>query len=162
MVKRVVKSFSLLLAFCLLLIGSVSAATMGELPESEASLGGIGLNSTMGYVESVYGELFDSYWTTDYFNQDSYCYRYGKGFYIYTDNGKVEELFTNKSNGIATPMGITVGIPMQSVFNLWGYKEPYDGIYRYSAGLGPKEVEITTKKVKGQLLVKSILVRFGC
>lgn len=43
MVKRVVKSFSLLLAFCLLLIGSVSAATMGELPESEASLGGLGL-----------------------------------------------------------------------------------------------------------------------
>ena len=143
-------------------VGTCLAYTFGPVPASEASLGGITLGSPMSYVRSVYGEPTETAWGKDRLNQDAKSYRYGKGFFILErlyDN-TVAELMTSANNGIATPMGITVGVPKSTVDQLYSGGREGNGYTSYMTQNGAL-IRITyDRDVNGILVVTSISMRF--
>lgn len=159
MLKKIV-----VMAFALftMVAGSCFAAMVGEVPAGEASLGGITLGSPMSYVRSVYGEPTETAWGKDRLNQDAKSYRYGKGFFILErlyDN-TVEELMTSANNGIATPMGITVGVPKSTVDTLYSGGRSGNGYTSYMTQHGAL-IKITYgRDANGVLVVTSIAMRF--
>ena len=152
----------MLFALSTLLMSTGFAAMVGKVPDSEASLGGITLGNTMSYVRSVYGEPTEPAWGKDRLNQDAKSYRYGKGFFILErlyDN-TVAELMTSANNGIATPMGITVGVPKSTVDQLYSGGREGNGYTSYMTQNGAL-IRITyDRDVNGILVVTSISMRF--
>lgn len=149
-------------ALSMMVGGTCLAYTFGPVPASEASLGGITLGSPMSYVRSVYGEPTETAWGKDRLNQDAKSYRYGKGFFILErlyDN-TVAELMTSANNGIATPMGITVGVPKSTVDQLYSGGREGNGYTSYMTQNGAL-IRITyDRDVNGILVVTSISMRF--
>ena len=149
-------------ALSMMVVGTRLAYTFGPVPASEASLGGITLGSPMSYVRSVYGEPTETAWGKDRLNQDAKSYRYGKGFFILErlyDN-TVAELMTSANNGIATPMGITVGVPKSTVDQLYSGGREGNGYTSYMTQNGAL-IRITyDRDVNGILVVTSISMRF--
>lgn len=127
--KVAVMAFSL----TTLLASTCLAVVTGPIPDSEASLGGITLGSPMSYVQSVYGAPNDRVPTKDYIHQDAFNNIYGNSFYVieYPKDGTVEELYVTTNNGLATPLGITVGVPKSTVDKLYGEGSFVQGSYRY-------------------------------
>lgn len=159
MLKKIV-----VMAFALftMVAGSCFAAMVGDVPASEASLGGITLGSPMSYVRSVYGAPSESAWGKDRLNQYAVSYRYGKGFFILEKlyNNTVGELMTNANNGIATPMGITVGVPKSTVDKLYSGGRSGNGYTQYLTQNGAL-IKITYgRDANGVLVVTSITMRF--
>lgn len=64
----------------MLAVGSCFAAMVGNVPDSEASLGGITLGNKMTYVRSIYGEPTEQRRAKTVLNENAILYRYGKGF----------------------------------------------------------------------------------
>ena len=149
-------------ALSMMVVSSCLAYTFGPVPASEASLGGITLGSPISYVRSVYGEPTETAWGKDRLNQDAKSYRYGKGFFILErlyDN-TVEELMTSANNGIATPMGITVGVPKSTVDTLYSGGRSGNGYTSYMTQNGAL-IKITYgRDANGVLVVTSIAMRF--
>ena len=156
------KVFFMLLGLMLLVSGSCFAARTGNVPATEGSLGGITLGCDMSYVESIYGNPSERYWTKDHIHEDAIANRYGKGFYILQSsyNMKVDEVYVNANNGIATPAGVTVGVPKTTVDSLYGSGSYWKGSYMYWTTAG-KVIEITYgRNSDGITVVKSIRVRY--
>lgn len=152
----------LIVAFSVLLGGICMADKAGPLPASEASLGGITLGSPMSYVHGIYGAPTDRYITMGKFNTQAIGNLYGKGFYVieYASQPAVLELYTDANNGIATPMGITVGVPKSSVDRLYGGGSYYKGDYYYRT---QNALDIQIKyghDANGVTVVKSIYIHF--
>ena len=152
----------LIVAFSVLLGGICMADKAGPLPVSEASLGGITLGSPMSYVYSIYGAPTDRYLTTGKFNTQAIGNLYGKGFYVieYASQPSVLELYTDAHNGIATPMGIAVGVPKSTVDRLYGGGSYYKGGYYYRT---QNALDIQIKDgndTNGVTVVKSIYIHF--
>ena len=149
-------------ALSMMVVSTCLAYTFGPVPASEASLGGIALGSPMSYVRSVYGEPTETAWGKDRLNQEAKSYRYGKGFFILErlyDN-TVEELMTSANNGIATPMGITVGVPQSTVDSLYSGGRSGNGYTSYMTQNGAL-IRITyDRDVNGVMVVTSISMRF--
>lgn len=152
----------MLFALSTLLMGTGFAAMVGKVPDSEASLGGITLGNTMSYVRSVYGEPTEQRRAKTVLNENAIVYRYGKGFVILENlyDYRIEELFTNANNGIATPLGVTVGVPKSTVDTLYGEGRLWNGVYLYLTDQG-KRIEIKYEPdAKGVLVVKAIHIRY--
>lgn len=152
----------LIVAFSVLLGGLCMADKAGPLPASEASLGGITLGSPMSYVHSIYGAPTDQYLTTGKFNTPAVGNLYGKGFYVieYANRPAVLELYTDAHNGIATPMGIAVGVPKSSVDRLYGSASYYKGDYYYRTQ-NALDIQIRYgNDVNGVTVVKSINIQY--
>lgn len=152
----------LIVVFSALLGGLCMADKTGPLPASEASLGGITLGSPMSYVYSIYGAPTDRYLTTGKFNTQAIGNLYGKGFYVieYASQPSVLELYTDAHNGIATPMGIAVGVPKSTVNRLYGGGSYYKGGYYYRT---QNALDIQIKygnDANGVTVVKSIYIHF--
>ena len=152
------------LAFSLttLLANTCLAVMTGPVPDSEASLGGITLGSPMSYVRSIYGAPTDRVPTKDYIRQDAFSNIYGNSFYVieYPKNSSVEELYVTANNGIATPLGITVGVPKSTVDTLYGEGRLWNGAYLYLTDQG-KRIEIKYEAdAKGVMVVKSMYIRY--
>ncbi|MCI6159448.1 MAG: hypothetical protein SOV43_09125 [Selenomonadaceae bacterium] len=126
--------FSLLL---LMLLAFSTTCFAHALPNSEFSLGGIGVanGTTIDYVRSIYGEprLVS---TSKY----SRTYMYGDSVTIKTDHygNSPERVFcvtVTANNGFGTPAGLTVGMKTSTMFRLYGYEKPdYNsrtGTYEY-------------------------------
>ncbi|MBS6256651.1 hypothetical protein [Megasphaera massiliensis] len=146
----------------MLAVGSCFAAMVGNVPDSEASLGGITLGNKMTYVRSIYGELTEQRRAKTVLNENAILYRYGKGFFILENlyNYTVEEILTNANNGISTPMGVTVGVPKSTVDTLYGEGRLWNGAYLYLTDQG-KRIEIKYEAdAKGVMVVQSIYVRY--
>ena len=146
----------------MLAVGSCFAAMVGNVPDSEASLGGITLGNKMTYVRSIYGELTEQRRAKTVLNENAILYRYGKGFFILENlyNYTVEEILTNANNGISTPMGVTVGFPKSTVDTLYGEGRLWNGAYLYLTDQG-KRIEIKYEAdAKGVMVVQSIYVRY--
>lgn len=146
----------------MLVVGSSFAAMVGNVPDSEASLGGITLGNKMTYVRSIYGEPTEQRRAKTVLNENAILYRYGKGFFILENlyNYTVEEILTNANNGISTPMGVTVGVPKSTVDTLYGEGRLWNGAYLYLTDQG-KRIEIKYEAdAKGVMVVKSIYVRY--
>ena len=152
----------LIVTFSVLLGGICMADKAGPLPASEASLGGITLRSPMNYVKSIYGDPTDRYITTGKFNTPAVGNLYGKGFYVieYANQPAVLELYTDANNGIATPMGITVGVPKSTVDKLYREGSFVQGSYRYLTQEG-KVIQIKYVTDDNDTpAVKSIYIRY--
>lgn len=54
----------------MLAVGSCFAAMVGNVPDSEASLGGITLGNKMSYVRSIYGEPTEQHRTKTVLNEN--------------------------------------------------------------------------------------------
>lgn len=149
-------------ALSMMVVSTCLAYTFGSVPASEASLGGITLGSPISYVRSVYGDPTETAWGKDRLNQDAKSYRYGKGFFILErlyDN-TVAELMTSANNGIATPMGITVGVPKSTVDALYSGGRSGNGYTSYMTQNGAL-IKITYgRDANGVLVVTSITMRF--
>ena len=146
----------------MLAVGSCFAAMVGNVPDSEASLGGITLGNKMTYVRSIYGELTEQRRAKTVLNENAILYRYGKGFFILENlyNYTGEEILTNANNGISTPMGVTVGVPKSTVDTLYGEGRLWNGAYLYLTDQG-KRIEIKYEAdAKGVMVVQSIYVRY--
>ena len=146
----------------MLAVGSCFAAMVGNVPDSEASLGGITLGNKMTYVRSIYGELTEQRRAKTVLNENAILYRYGKGFFILENlyNYTVEEILTNANNGFSTPMGVTVGVPKSTVDTLYGEGRLWNGAYLYLTDQG-KRIEIKYEAdAKGVMVVQSIYVRY--
>ena len=121
----------------MLAVGSCFAAMVGNVPDSEASLGGITLGNKMSYVRSIYGEPTEQHRTKT-----------------------IEEIVTTANNGISTPRGVTVGIPKATVDALYGEGYLWNGVYRYLTDQG-KRIEIQyVPDAKGITIVKAIRISY--
>ena len=152
----------MIFALSTLVVGSCFAAMVGNVPDSEASLGGITLGNKMTYVRSIYGEPTEQKRSKTVLNENAILYRYGKGFFILENlyNYTVEEILTNGNNGISTPMGVTVGVPKSTVDTLYGEGLLWNGAYLYLTDQG-KRIEIKYEAdAKGVMVVKSIYIRY--
>lgn len=156
--KVAVMAFSL----TTLLASSCLAVMTGPVPDSEASLGGITLGSSMSYVRSVYGAPTDRIPTKDFTHQDAFSNIYGNSFYVieYPEDNSVEELYVTANNGLATPMGIAVGVPKSTVDKLYGEGRFVQGSYRYLTQDG-KMIQIKyVDDANDVAVVKSIYIRY--
>ncbi|MCQ5211221.1 MAG: hypothetical protein UCI88_00305 [Megasphaera massiliensis] len=152
----------LIVAFSVLLGGLCMADKAGPLPASEASLGGITLRSPMSYVRSIYGSPAERYMTKNRFNTKAVANRYGKGFYVieYADKAAVEELYVNAHNGIATPMGVAVGVPKSTVDRLYGSSTYSQGKYYYYTRNAIAIMIVYGNDTNGVTVVKSINIQY--
>ena len=117
----------------------------------------------MSYVRSIYGAPTDRVPTKDYIRQDAFSNIYGNSFYVieYPKNSSVEELYVTANNGLATPMGITVGIPKSTVDKLYGEGSFVQGSYRYLTQEG-KVIQIKyVDDANDVAVVKSIYIRYS-
>ncbi len=145
--KRILIILSLLLLTCPV------PALAHWMPRSEMYVGGVGAGCTMGYVKSVYGEPKEKRW----FDTDGVrgvTYRYSDTFSVTgrtgsTDPREEEELevvgFSLKEDSLATPSGLTVGIPYETVAALFGPGEEsrLGGRLSYSYTARNQAVELT-------------------
>lgn len=145
--KRTLLVLSVLLLLC------QSAALAHWMPREEMYVGGVGAGCTLGYVTSVYGEPKGKRW----FNTDGVrgvTYIYSETFSITGRTGRDDprqeaELvvvgFSLKDNSLATPNGLTVGIPYATVSGMFGSvdKHTYDGRTFYSYDAPNSAVEMT-------------------
>lgn len=160
--KNIMRIFVVLVIF----LGAISVSEANPLPDSEASLGGITLGGSMEYVKGIYGSPSESTWVTDTFGNRVLSHRYGNGFYIleslYGGKSYINELLSDRRNGVATPMGITVGISKNTVLGVYG-DSPYKhgGEYSYTTVSGRK-ILISFKSVDGEEIVSRIHIRFAC
>ena len=149
-------------ALSMMVAGSCFAAIVGNVPDSEASLGGVTLGNSMSYVRSIYGAPTGQNRTKGHEKQDVMEYRYGKGFFIRESlySYTIDEIITNANNGISTPMGVTVGVPKSTVDRLYGQGHIWDGAYRYLTDRG-KRIQIQYgADANGVMVVKSIYVYY--
>lgn len=152
----------MIFALAAMAVGSCFAAMVGNVPDSEASLGGITLGNKMSYVRSIYGEPTEQHLTKTVLNENGVAYRYGQGFFILENlyDYSIEELVSNANNGIATPMGITVGVPKSTVDALYGEGNLWKGAYRYLTDKG-KRIEIEYGvDANGITIVKAIRISY--
>lgn len=110
--------FNLCSILMLLLLASVSYAN--PLPTSEMNLNGIRPGTSMDYVRGIYGEpqLLNS-------NNGEKSYSYGGSLYIKTSQyGNSPENVTfvesTANNGFSTPSGVTVGMKVSELFDIYG------------------------------------------
>ncbi|GAA6390191.1 hypothetical protein [Megasphaera sp.] len=152
----------LVFTFSVLLGGLCMADKAGPLPVSEASLGGITLGSPMSYVKSIYGAPTERGWVRARFTNGTIANLYGKGFYIveYPDKPKVLELYVNAHNGIATPMGIAVGVPKSTVDRLYGSSTYSQGKYYYYTRNAIAIMIVYGNDTNGVTVVKSIHIQY--
>jgi len=121
----------ILLSTLFSLIMLVSTA-LASVPESELSIGGIGIGNSGGYVRSVYGnpdEVKNYNWGA--------IWRYGS-FKVILEKNKVISLESRGNNGLSTPAGVSVGMKMSNAYDLYG-KADYQGssqteLIRHPAG----------------------------
>lgn len=144
------------------MVGTVSADVYrGSVPATEATLGGIRLGSSVEYMYQVYGSPTERFWAKSYMNQRELFFRYGNGFYILPGRSTIQELYTDRNNGIATPAGITVGVPKTTVEYLYGEADYMNsGRVRYYTTEG-KAIDITYGlDTNGILVVKKIHIHY--
>lgn len=127
------KFFRLLVSLCtgISVLCSVAFAATQWFPESEMYIGGVGHGCTLEYVKSVYGEPKEKQW---FYNDGvrGVRYVYKPTFSITatvknddpTPENKLQVTNVNtKASGPATPNGIMVGIPFQTVAGMYGMGE---------------------------------------
>ncbi len=113
--------FNLCSILMLLLLASVSYAN--PLPTSEMNLNGIRPGTSMDYIKGIYGEpqLLRS-------NSGEKTYSYGGTLFLRTiQYGNSHESVTfvesTANNGFSTPAGVTVGMKVSELFDLYGPEE---------------------------------------
>ena len=128
-------------------------------PLSEAYIGGVGPNCTLGYVKSIYGEPKSKRW----FNTDGVrgvAYYYSPSYQVtgrtWTKNAIPEDEFpvvgyTVKANNLSTPSGITVGVPYSTVEKMYGPGQRYveKGKVKYLYDLPGQRAIVFTINKKG-------------
>ncbi|MBO6245210.1 MAG: hypothetical protein J6N55_02880 [Anaerovibrio sp.] len=107
----------------LILLLIAYAAYANQLPTSEMSLNGISPGASMDYIKGIYGEpqLLRS-------NSGEKTYSYGGTLFLRTiQYGNSHESVTfvesTANNGFSTPAGVTVGIKVSELFDLYGPEE---------------------------------------
>lgn len=147
LLRRIILVLGLLILLCQ---GIVFAHWM---PREEMYVGGVGAGCTLGYVKSVYGEPKEKRW----FNSDGVrgvTYKYSEMFSITgrtgnQDSRAEEDLlvvgFSLKDNSLATPSGLTVGIPYETVVGMFGRveKSTFGGRTSYSYAAPKSPIEMT-------------------
>lgn len=115
----------------------------GNIPKEDVALGGIPLNVSEEYVRSVYGAPDDISYKTDGGFGKTKKFAYGTSFYVTFDNrNRVIDVMSNGNNGLKTPPGFAVGMPMSEVkayYGSAGYdNQGKDGTWsiRYSSDWG--------------------------
>ncbi len=115
----------------------------GSIPREDVALGGIPLNATEEYVRSVYGAPDDISYKTDGAFGKTRKFVYGTSFFVtFNNRDKVIDVMSNGNNGLKTPPGFAVGMPMSEVkahYGSVGYdNQGKDGIWfiRYSSEWG--------------------------
>lgn len=128
MKKLLGKGILLVVCFVVMLFSSTVACFAHWMPESETYVGGVGPGCTLSYVKSIYGEPDHKSW----FNSDGVrgvTYEYGSKFRITgrtgsNDSRAEDDLivcgYDLKANNLATPSGITVGVPYKTVAGMYG------------------------------------------
>lgn len=157
------KVAAMIFTFSTLAVSTCLALVTGPVPDNEAALGGITLGSSMSYVHSVYGAPTDRVPTKDYVHQEAFSNIYGNSFYVieYPKDSTVEELYVTANNGIATPLGIAVGVPKSTVDKLYGEGSFVQGSYRYLTQEG-KVIQIKyVDDANDVAVVKSIYIRYS-
>ena len=94
----------------------------GEIPEADMALGGITLGASESYVRSIYGEPADvSYDSNGGDGRFKIC-QYGSSLFVKIAQGSVIEVKSTANNGLKTPQGFTVGMPLSKVEKYYGNK----------------------------------------
>ncbi|WP_029542979.1 hypothetical protein [Selenomonas sp. AB3002] len=138
------KSLSKLFQMTLfLLVVSISAhCSAASLPETEFMLGDIHIGADEEYVVGIYGPPTQRVIGSQ--GQLAYL-MYGDAFRLDFYDGVVYSMVVSQANGIGTPSGIRVGIPMSSVFDKFGYGAIVsNGARTFYANNGKKRMWITT------------------
>lgn len=117
--KKMILSSFVATIFMVILMTVCHAA--GSIPKGDVALGGITIGASEDYVRGVYGEPSDiSYKTTGAFGKMK-IFQYGESFFVtFNNNGKVIEIMSDENNGIKTPPGFTVGMPLSDVRDYYG------------------------------------------
>lgn len=126
----------------MLLTTSICIAAANEIPKSDLQIGGIALGNTEDYVRSIYGEPTSITYTerSAFGRMKNLCY--GDSFYIHLgQDGRAVNIETTADNGLKTPPGFTVGMPLAQVEEYYGdvgYVGTQQGkrIHRYQAVWG--------------------------
>ena len=159
----------IILLFLAMLSLSINQAYASSLPDTEASLGGVRLGMSMSDVEKIYGEPLSRKPEIGFTGSRLMVYPYGDSFHLYVWEGTpgryasyINEIVSDKPNGLGTPMGIAVGIPRSSVEKIYGVGHPwsneeYDAIYTTQHGM---HIDINYKIVNGEEIVSLIHLRF--
>ena len=145
----------LMVCFAVLMLCQATAFAARLIPKEEMYVGGIGLDCTLGYVKEIYGEPKEVIRTesgkagskmgiTYYIT-----YKYSDTFNVTgkrneRDSREENELRVNsvfiRDNSLATPSGLTVGMPYAAVVEMFGEGEKltYQGKtwYSYSPNQG--------------------------
>jgi hypothetical protein len=161
------RMLSLVFAFVMSL-SALCFADQIPLGTDEASIGGVPLGASMGYVRSIYGVPTGHTNGTDTFRNNVTIYNYGDSFYLYVyedgDRSYVNELLTTANNGLKTPKGVTVGMSEAEVFKIYGQIKPSrisyktrEYVYLTDKGM---HIELTTKESKKVYYVSQIHMRF--
>ena len=130
-----------------------SVAFAHWMPREEMYVGGVGAGCTLGYVKSVYGEPKEKWW----FNSDGVrgvTYKYSDTFSVTGRTGNQDSRaeddlmvvgFSLKDSSLATPSGLTVGIPYETVAGMFGRveKSTIRGRISYSYPAPKSPIEIT-------------------
>lgn len=127
------------------------------LPESELYVGGVGAGCTMEYVQSVYGQPKEKMWFNSdgvrgvsYIYSDTFCVFARVGADDPTPEGDLPVCgFDLKEGSMATPSGITVGIPYITVAGMFGRvdeEKEYDGRSRYDYPIGMRTMSFYVDK----------------
>lgn len=131
------KRILMLCCAVLLLFQTVAFAKSGPvkqtIPEEEMYIGGIGLQATLGYVKSIYGEPAEKKGENDPYNLLNYniIFNYSPSFTVYGITGRRQKNrqeendvrvwgIVIKDNSLTTPSGLTVGMPYKAVVDLFG------------------------------------------
>lgn len=147
MMKRMILVLGLVLLLCQSLVFA------HWMPREEMYVGGIGAGCTLGYVKSVYGEPKEKKW----FHSDGVrgvTYIYSDAFSVIGRTGgndprEEDDLlvvsFSLKDNSLATPSGLTVGMPYETVAGMFGRveKSTFYGRISYSYAVPKSPVELT-------------------
>lgn len=113
----------LLSSTILAIVGSLSFATVRP---DQSAVGGVSLDTDMGYVRSVYGEPTAHYVIHNYYPVDDF--RYGSTVRIIAaSSGIILRVRVMGNNGWNTPDGISVGMNKNVVYQTYG---PPDEIYQ--------------------------------
>ena len=95
----------------------------GEIPAKDMAIGGITFGASEDYVKSIYGEPSDISYDSNGVWGKTKTYQYGSSFFIkFGQTGNVIELKSTANNGLKTPQGFTVGIPLSEVASYYENK----------------------------------------
>lgn len=94
----------------------------GEISAKDMAIGGITFSASEDYVRSIYGEPTDISYDSNGGWGKIKTYRYGDSFFVTFAQSGVIDVKSTANNGLKTPQGFTVGMPLSKVENYYGNK----------------------------------------